>query len=81
MPSVAGDSGGVRAAVREGETGFVVPPEARPVADAVAVLLRDPARRAAMGKAARRAVETYWNWDRAAAEARAFAASVVSRSR
>ena len=36
-----------------------------------------PGERAAMGKAARRAVETHWNWDRAGAEARAFAASVV----
>ena len=81
VPSVAGDSGGVRAAVREGETGFVVPPEAHPVADAVALLLRDPARRAEMGRNGRRAVETHWNWDRAAREARAFAVSVVEKGR
>ncbi|MCC6774296.1 MAG: glycosyltransferase family 4 protein [Gemmatimonadaceae bacterium] len=68
-PSVAGDSGGVRSAVRDGETGFVVPPtDVQGVAAALARLIGDPALRAAMGVAGRRAVETHYNWDRVARE-------------
>jgi phosphatidyl-myo-inositol dimannoside synthase len=77
VPSVAGRSGGVPSAVRHGETGILVTPDdALSAADAIASLLRDPARRAAMGAAARRAVETHYNWDRVAAETEAFAARV-----
>lgn len=66
-PAVAGDSGGVRSAVRHGDTGFVVPPEDVPaVTQALRTLLADPARRDAMGRAARLAVEHYYNWDRVA---------------
>jgi len=68
-PSVAGDSGGVRSAVRDGETGFVVPPTdlARVVRE-IGRLLDDDALRARMGAAGRRAVETHYNWDRVARE-------------
>ena len=60
IPVVAGLGGGTGDAVRDGETGLLVDPE-DPAAVAVAVdgLLRDPARRAAMGAAGRRAVEDY----------------------
>lgn len=76
--SVAGRSGGVPSAVRDGETGVLVDPESpREAADAIAALLRDPARREAMGRAGRRLVETHWNWDRVAAETLAFAERVV----
>lgn len=78
VPSVAGDSGGVRNAVRDGETAIVVPPEdPRAVADALRALLADPARRRAMGAAARRSVETHYNWDRVARETRDFAHDVA----
>ena len=69
VPSVAGDSGGGRSAVRDGETGLLVPPEdPAAVAKAIRTLLRDDDRRRAMGKEARRLVETYYNWDRVARE-------------
>jgi phosphatidylinositol alpha-1,6-mannosyltransferase len=77
-PSVAGDSGGVRAAVRDGETGIIVPPsDPGAAAEAIRALLDDAARRAAMGVAARRAVESHYNWDRVASETAAFVASVT----
>ena len=80
VPSVAGDSGGVRSAVRDGETGIVVPPSDRAaIAAAIASLLRDAARRRAMGRAARLAVETHFNWDRVASDTRVFADAVTSR--
>lgn len=72
-PSVAGDSGGVRSAVRDGETGFVVAPtDVAAVADALGRLLGDRALRIRMGAAGRRSVETHYNWDRVARETLAF---------
>ncbi len=68
LPVVAGDSGGAPDAVREGETGFVVPGrDVAAIADRVATLLadRDLARR--MGRAGRAWVEAEWGWDRLAA--------------
>ena len=74
VPVVAGDSGGVRSAVRDGETGFVVPPrDHAAAAAAIGRLLADPTLRTYMGQAGRRAVETHYNWDRVASETRAFA--------
>jgi glycosyltransferase involved in cell wall biosynthesis len=81
VPSVAGDSGGVRSAVRDGETGIVVPPmDPDAIGDAIRSLLLNPDRRNQMGKAARRAVETHYNWDRVARDTREFTKEVV-RSR
>jgi phosphatidylinositol alpha-1,6-mannosyltransferase len=72
-PAVAGDSGGVRSAVRDGETGLVVPPtDAHAAAQAIAALLGDDARRARMAARARALVETHYNWDRVARETAAF---------
>ncbi|HEX7120360.1 MAG TPA: glycosyltransferase family 4 protein [Longimicrobiales bacterium] len=69
LPVVAGDSGGVADAVRDGETAFLVPPrDPGTTAAALARLLDDDALRREMGRAGRRAVETYYHWDRAAAE-------------
>lgn len=82
VPSVAGDSGGVRGAVRDGETGIVVPPgDPVAVAKALRTLLRDADLRHAMGREARRLVERYYNWDRVAAETRAFVLDVTARAR
>ena len=69
VPVVAGRSGGIPAAVRDGETGLLVDaeqPEA--VAEALASLLDDAALRARLGAAGRRAVESHYNWDRVTAD-------------
>jgi phosphatidylinositol alpha-1,6-mannosyltransferase len=73
-PSVAGDSGGVRSAVRDGETGFVVPPnDDAAIAAAIETLVADDTLRARMGEAGRCAVVEHYNWDRVAIETRRFA--------
>lgn len=78
LPIVAGDSGGVRSAVRDGETGVVVPPtNVDAVAAAVASFLRDEDLRRRFGRAGRVAVETHYNWDRVARDTREFAREVV----
>jgi phosphatidylinositol alpha-1,6-mannosyltransferase len=77
-PAVAGDSGGVRSAVRDRETGLLVDPlDPHAAAAAIGGLLRDPVRRRALGAAGRLAAEQYFNWDRVAREVRAFAAAAV----
>lgn len=82
VPSVAGDSGGVRSAVRDGETGIVVPPtDADAISDALRSLLLNPDRRNEMGRAARRAVETHYNWDRVARDTREFTYQVIKRTK
>jgi phosphatidylinositol alpha-1,6-mannosyltransferase len=82
IPSVAGDSGGVRSAVRDGETGILVPPtDAEAIVEALQSLLLNPERRARMGRAARHAVETHYNWDRVARDTREFAARVTAARR
>jgi phosphatidyl-myo-inositol dimannoside synthase len=80
LPTVAGDSGGVRSAVRDGETGLLVPPaDVGAVAGAIELLLRDDAMRTAMGRAGRAAVETHYNWDRVARDTRELARDVIRR--
>lgn len=69
LPVVGGSSGGIPDAVRDGETGILVEaadPDA--VVGVVRRLLRDPELARRLGAAGRRAVETYFNWDRVAAE-------------
>ena len=69
VPVVAGRSGGIPEAVRDGETGLLVDAErAEAVSDALRLLLDDPVLRARLGIAGRRAVETYYNWDRVAGD-------------
>jgi phosphatidylinositol alpha-1,6-mannosyltransferase len=78
LPVVAGDSGGVRSAVRDGETGIVLPP--RDVDAWVATLgdlLRDDERRQSLGARGRTAVEDHYNWDRVARDTRDFTLSVT----
>jgi phosphatidylinositol alpha-1,6-mannosyltransferase len=78
VPAVAGDSGGVRSAVRDGETGIVVPPQDIPsISAAIGSLLRDTSRRENMGRAARKAVEDHYNWDRVARDTREFTYQVI----
>ena len=65
---VGGRSGGVPDAVGDGETGILVDPDdPAAVAAGISRLLTDAAARRRMGDAGRRAVETYYNWDRVAA--------------
>jgi phosphatidylinositol alpha-1,6-mannosyltransferase len=69
---VGGRSAGVPDAVRDGATGVLVDPDdPSAVAAAAVALLADPARRRALGAAGRRAVETYFNWDRVIRDIRA----------
>jgi phosphatidyl-myo-inositol dimannoside synthase len=66
-PVVVGDSGGAREALVDGLTGHLVDgADVEQVADAVAGLLEDPARAAAMGRAGRERVERSFTWPRAA---------------
>jgi len=61
-PLVAPREGGPREIVVDGETGVLVPPrDAAALAATLVALLRDPARRAAMGAAARRRVEAVFD--------------------
>lgn len=63
VPVVAGDSGGAPETVCAGQTGVVVDGTSHSeVADAVAGLLADPERRAAMGRAGRHHVASHWTW-------------------
>ena len=66
-------------AVRDGETGIVVPPtEPDAISDAIRSLLLNPDRRKQMGLAGRHAVETHYNWDRVARDTRRFTYEVVA---
>lgn len=69
LPVVAGRSGGAVEAVRDGETGLLVPPNDPGVlAQALLRLLRHPELRRQMGTTGRQWVEEKMNWDRAARE-------------
>jgi phosphatidylinositol alpha-1,6-mannosyltransferase len=69
VPVVAGRSGGIPEAVRDGETGLLVDAE-RPgaVSEALRMLLDDAGLRHRLGTGGRRAVESYYNWDRVAGD-------------
>ena len=76
-PVIAGRSGGIPEAVRDGVTGLLVNPEsAEEVADAIRRLLRDPALAARLGAAGRGEIERYYNWDRVAADLAGIAAEL-----
>ena len=81
-PVVASNSGGIRSAVRHGETGLLVPAEdPAAFAEAIRSLLTDEPRRLAMGRAGRAAVESHYNWDRVARETSAFVDGVLAGRR
>lgn len=66
---IASDIAGVGLAVRHDETGILVPErDETALADAVAALLDDPARRAALGRAARADVTVRLTWQATAAQ-------------
>jgi len=64
LPAVAVTGPGVDEVVRDGETGFLVKSDHRALADAAIRLLRDPARRRAMGDRAREIATRQFNAER-----------------
>jgi len=65
MPVVAFDIGGVREAIIEGETGFLVPnKDTDAFARAIKLLIDNKELRLEMGAKARKRVEQYFTWDR-----------------
>jgi glycogen(starch) synthase len=67
-PVVVSDTGGLRDIVSDGTTGLMVPPgEPAALAEAVASLLGDRARRDEMGRAGAARVGTRFGWDAVAA--------------
>ena len=65
LPVIAGQSGGLAEAVHDGETGLVVnPDDADSVAAALKRLMGDQLLARRLGQAGRKAIETYYNWDR-----------------
>jgi phosphatidylinositol alpha-1,6-mannosyltransferase len=78
LPIIAGDSGGVSSAVRDGESGIIVPPmNVDAVVAALRIYLNDGEQRTITGKLGRSLVETYYNWDRVARDTREFTYEVV----
>jgi phosphatidylinositol alpha-1,6-mannosyltransferase len=65
LPVVGGRSGGIPDAVRDGETGLLVDATStQAVAAAVRLLLRDRDLSRRLGEGGRKAVESFFNWDR-----------------
>ena len=78
LPVIAGKSGGLAEAVKDGETGFVVEPtEVEAVTGALRRLLGDQLLARRIGQAARKSVESYYNWDRVIRDLREIEAQVV----
>ena len=69
LPVLAGRTGGIPDAVRHGETGLLVDVD-RPqeIQSALRRLLDEPELAARLGRAGRRAVESYYNWERVAGD-------------
>jgi phosphatidyl-myo-inositol dimannoside synthase len=64
LPVVSGDSGGAPDAIRNGETGYVVPGrDVAAVADRITGLLADPAGAAAMGEKGMAWIDQEWRWE------------------
>lgn len=62
-PVIATTAGAFPEVIADGETGVLVPPaDARALADAIASMLADPARRAAMGEAGVRRIAERFSW-------------------
>lgn len=69
IPVVASNSGGIVEAVKDGETGLLVPPDdSEALTQAIRELLSNPERCRSMGQAGRAWVENEMNWDRAGRE-------------
>lgn len=69
VPVIAGRSGGIPDAVRDGETGLLVDPDhLEGVSNAVRSLLNSKALASRLGAGGREAVESYYNWQRVASD-------------
>ncbi len=80
LPVVGTRVGGIPEIIEEGVTGSLVPPaDAARLAEAVAALLRDPARRRQMGEAGRRRVQRLFSVETYTAEVLALYRRVLSR--
>ncbi len=66
IPVVSVDEGGPREIIVDGVTGLLAAAEPEAIAHQAVVLLKDPARRAAMGEAARRRAADKYSWDEGA---------------
>jgi colanic acid/amylovoran biosynthesis glycosyltransferase len=65
IPVVATNAGGVPESLRNGESGFLVPPrDADALGSAIITLAKDRARRERMGQAGRAFVQTYFNLEK-----------------
>jgi glycosyltransferase involved in cell wall biosynthesis len=79
VPVVATAVPGVRSVIADGDTGVVVPPDDLPaLVDATASLLSDPARRSAMGAAARDRCVREFSLDVVTATWRSFLLPLIS---
>ena len=77
--NIAGQSGGLAEAVHDGETGLVVnPDDPEAVATALKRLLGDQLLARRLGQAGRKAIETYYNWDRVIRDLRDIESQVSS---
>jgi phosphatidylinositol alpha-1,6-mannosyltransferase len=64
LPVIGGDSGGAPDAIRDGESGYVVPGgDTAAVADRIIDLVTDPAKAKAMGEKGLAWVHREWRWD------------------
>jgi phosphatidylinositol alpha-1,6-mannosyltransferase len=78
LPVIAGRSGGLAEAVQDGETGIVVDPsDTEAVAQALGRVLGDQLFARRLGQGGRKAVETYYNWDRVIRDLREIEAQVA----
>jgi phosphatidylinositol alpha-1,6-mannosyltransferase len=74
VPVVGGNAGGIPDAVRDGETGLLADSESpEAIATTVRRLLEDDSLRARLGAGGRKAVETFYNWERVIADMRRIA--------
>jgi phosphatidylinositol alpha-1,6-mannosyltransferase len=79
LPVIAGQSGGLAEAVRDGETGLVVDPDdPAAVAAALKRLLGDQLLARRLGQGGRKAIETFYNWDRVIRDLRDIESQVSS---
>ncbi|MGH7530566.1 MAG: glycosyltransferase family 4 protein [Gemmatimonadales bacterium] len=79
LPVIAGRSGGLAEAVHEGETGLVVDPgDPGAVAEALKRLLGDQLLARRLGQGGRKAIESYYNWDRVIRDLRDIESQVSS---
>ena len=80
-PVVISNRVGIHGEVAAAEAGMVTRCDVAEITDALITLLRDPARREAMGAAGRRLVHNNWRWNAVAAQLTTEYEKVIARSR